>query len=121
MANPIRCEATLDVPGRASPLRLKWTWNAAVEFEQLVGHPITDALAHAAERRLSAVDLRGLLWAGLREHHGEITPRQVGEIIDQVGRVEATRIMSGALLYYFPEMDATADPPADPPKPPAST
>lgn len=121
MANPIRCEATLDVPGRASPLRLKWTWNAAVEFEQLVGRPITDALDHVAQGKLSAVNLRGLLWAGLREHHGDITPRQVGEIIDQVGRANAMRVMTSALAYFFPELDVTADPPTDPPKPPAST
>lgn len=119
MANPMRGEAELVVPGRGT-LRLKFDWNSAVEFEQIVERPITDAIADVAAQRTSAKLLRGLIWSGLRAHHAEITPREVGEIIGQVGRPEAVRVMGVALRYYFPEIGPD-DPPADPPAPPAST
>jgi len=111
VGNPLRGEASFDVGGRA--YRLKFDWNAAAEFEEAAGRPLSDALLDVAREKLSARALRAMLWAGLQEHHGDVTLKDAGRLIDAMGRREAQRVMGVALRYFFPELeeDETPDPP----------
>ena len=115
MANALRGEASFEADGRT--YRLLYIWNAAAEFEEVAGRPLSDALLDVAREKLSAKSLRAMLWAGLREHHGDVTLQEAGRLIDRIGRREAQRVMGVALRYFFPELEATEGRPPDPPKP----
>jgi hypothetical protein len=116
VANPLRGEASFEVEGK--PYRIHFTWNAAAEYEDVTGRALSDALLDVAKQRLSAKSLRAFLWAGLQEHHSEVTLRDAGDLLAKVGRKEAQRVMGVAMRYYFPELEEGKDP--DPPKPAAA-
>ena len=105
MGNSLRGEADLKVPGSTGAgertYRLVYDWNAAVEFEDQAGRSLWDALG-----KLTAKSVRAMLWAGLRERHSEVTPKEAGHLIDEVGRDEAVRVMRVALRHFFPELGA---------------
>lgn len=124
MPNPYRAEAEFLVAGERFALR--FDWNAAVEFEQATGRLVSQALTSLAAGQLSATDLRGLLWAGLRAGGRRISIEEAGDLIPRIGRAEAVRVTGAALRYYFPELgdQGSAGPPgedADPPRPAPST
>lgn len=112
MPNPYRAEAEFEVEGRT--YRLRYDWNAAVEFEAATGRAISDVLADLAAQRVSATALRGLLWAGLRCSEPKLTLEAVGEILDRLGRRAAIQLCGSALRFYFPEL---GEPPPDPQSP----
>lgn len=113
MPNPYRAEEEFTVEGRT--YRLRFDWNAAVEFETATGRAISDVLADLAAQRVSATALRGLLWAGLRSSEPKLSLEAAGEVLDRLGRREAIRLCGTALRFYFPELGE--QPPADPQSP----
>ena len=112
MANPYRATAEFTAEGQT--YRLRFDWNAACEFEQATGKTVSEVLSDVAAGRVSAVALRGLMWAGLHGDDRGVTLVRAGELIGLVGRVEAVRICGVALRYFFPELEAA---PPDPPNP----
>ena len=118
MGNPLRGEATFEVDGKQ--YRVRFSWNAAAEYEEAAGKPLSDALFDIARERLSARSLRAMLWAGLQEHHQDVTLKEAGRLIDKMGRKEAQRVMGVALRYFFPELDPAETKSPDPPSPAAS-
>lgn len=119
MGNPHRGEATFEVDGREH--RVRFTWNAAAAYEEMAGKPLSDALLDVAREKLSARSLRAMLWAGLQEVDENVTLKDVGRLIDRMGRKEAQRVMGVALRYFFPELEKpekSPDPTA--PAPPAT-
>ena len=60
-----------------------------------------------------------MLWAGLQEHHREVTLKEAGRLIDRMGRTEAQRVMAVALRYLFPELEAEEERSPDPRAPAA--
>ncbi len=102
MSNTFRGEASFEVEGRA--FRVRFSWNAAAEYEDAAGRHLSDALFDIAREKLSARSLRAMLWAGLQEHHPEVTLKEAGGLIDKLGRKEAQRVMGVALRYFFPEI-----------------
>jgi len=119
MGNAFRGEASFEVEGRA--YRVRHSWNSAAEYEEAAGKPLSDALLDIAREKLSARSLRAMLWAGLQEHHPEVTLKDAGRLIDRMGRSEAQRVMAVALRYYFPELEAEDETSPDPRAPAAST
>ena len=119
MANALRGEASFEAGGRT--YHLKYDWNAAAEFEEAAGRPLSDALLDVAREKLSAKSLRAMLWAGLQEHHPEVTLKEAGRLIDRIGRREAQRVMGVALRYFFPELEPEGDGKAAGPPAPAGT
>lgn len=118
MPNPLRGEASFETEGRT--YRLHYTWNAAADFEEVAGRPLSDALLDVAREKLSAKSLRAMLWAGLQEHHEEVTLKEAGRLIDRIGRREAQRVMGVALRYFFPELEPEEGKAPDPPGPAAA-
>jgi hypothetical protein len=119
VANPHRGEASFEVDGKT--YRLRYDWNAAAEFEDAAGRPLSDALLDVAREKLSAKSLRAMLWAGLQQEHPEATLKDVGRLIDRTGRREAQRLMGSALRYFFPELEeATGSNPEGNPPPAAA-
>ena len=118
MGNPHRGEASFEVDGTA--YRVRYSWNAAAEYEEAAGKPLSDALFDIARERLSARSLRAMLWAGLQEHHQDVTLKDAGRLIDKMGRKEAQRVMGVALRYFFPELEKDASPDPTTPAAPAT-
>ena len=117
MSNPHRGEASFEVEGKA--YRVRFSWNAAAEYEDAAGRHLSDALFDIAREKLSARSLRAMLWAGLQEHHQEVTLKEAGRLIDKMGRKEAQRVMGVALRYFFPELEPAETKSPDPPTPAA--
>jgi hypothetical protein len=115
MSNQFRGEASFEVEGKA--FRVRFSWNAAAEYEDAAGKPLSDALFDIAREKLSARSLRAMLWAGLQEHHADVTVKDAGRLIDKMGRKEAQRIMGVALRYFFPELETAQEKTPDPPAP----
>jgi len=116
MANPHRGEASFEVDDKT--YRLRFSWNAAAEFEEPAGRSFYDAADALAAGRLSVRTLRAMLWAGLQEHHPGLTLRDAGVLIERIGQVEAWGLVRRAIEYFFPPSEAAASP--DPPAPAAS-
>ena len=58
------------------------------------------------DEQLSADDLVGILWAGLRTHHREITKEDVLDILDEAESLEAIqRSITLALIGALPDED----------------
>lgn len=76
---------------------LRYTTNALVKLEDALGRSITqmgDGMREA----------RALVWAGLLHAHPDLTLEQAGEIMDQVGVVEAVAKAGQALRLAFPHI-----------------
>ena len=115
MSNQFRGEASFEVEGKA--FRVRFSWNAAAEYEEAAGKHLSDALFDIAREKLSARSLRAMLWAGLQEHHADVTVKDAGRLIDKMGRKEAQRVMGVALRYFFPELETAQEKDPDPPAP----
>jgi hypothetical protein len=125
MQNPLRGRTEFVVQGKRYDV--EFNWNSAVEYEEVAGHAISEAVADILGGKLSAKRLRAMLWAGLRQHHPDMALRDVGQCIDALGRREAQRVLGVGVRYYYPELTAPAEDAAapggdaDPQTPPPST
>jgi len=66
----------------------------------------------------NATAYRGLLWAGLRAHHAEVTLLEAGSLLGTLGRKEVERVLWDGLRFFYPEL--SEDKPPDPPTPAAA-
>ena len=111
--NPLRGESSFQVqPEKGDPetFRLRFTWNAAAEFEAAAGKTITETLLHLETELFSARTLRAMLWAGLREFHPKVTLEDAGRLIDRAGHVAAQRVLGDALKHFFFDPEKPSDP-----------
>lgn len=102
MANPARGEVAFTVAD--TEYTLKYSTNAICELEDRLNAGLNTIVGHMD--RLSTV--RGMLWAGLRAKHPDITIQQAGEIIDKCGMIAATEVIGKALKAAFPPPDEAA-------------
>ena len=122
MANRERGEVRFEADGAA--WTLVFSVNALCAIEGALDVPITEVGAmmgggagedgKPAGMRISL--LRTMVWAGLLDHHPEITERRAGELIHDLGMAEAGQLVGKAFVAAFPEA-AKGD--AGPRKPPA--
>lgn len=94
MANKARGEVSFHVGEREYVL--VYTINALCEIEDALGFSVSDMEERL--RKPSARDIRALLWAGLMEHHPEITLQQAGSLESPLPEMVAavTRAMEAA-------------------------
>lgn len=108
MANPHRGHVDLTAGGVV--YRLVFNNNAICELENLMDKPaqaIFEGLGNPGEIRIGVI--RNLLWAGLREHHEELTLKDVSRVIDECGLAEAFEVVQEAIMLAFPPADEPAD------------
>lgn len=89
MANPQRGEVPLTVGDRL--FTMAFTFDASCQLEAACSTSDEYVTAHKAFRLAltgSHTHCRALLWAVLREYHAEITLKQAGELIKDMGGVE---------------------------------
>ena len=81
---------------------LRYSTNAMVEFEDETGEEFLAIATKMQRGNVSFKMLRALVWAGLLHDDDEITTKQAGNIIDEVGFEEAIEKAVQAIEYMFP-------------------
>lgn len=81
---------------------LEFTLNALVEIEELFGS-ISEVYKIFEDFNLKK--LRGLLYAGLVEHHPEMTERKVGSLLDMSDLTNVVETLSKAFSKAFPDAE----------------
>lgn len=87
-------------------LKLRFTTNAMVAYEELMGAEFTSVMEHfrnATGGRIAFKVMRAILWAGLVEHQPDIKVSDAGGILDRVGLTEAMAKVSEAVQSAFPD------------------
>lgn len=109
MANPARGSVAFQVGERA--YTMSFSVNALCELEELLGMPVAQIAAgmeKAENVRMSTV--RALVWAGLRDHHGDLQLKDAGEIATEAGIPACMEAVGKAFALAFPEAKADANP-----------
>lgn len=104
MANPLRGEVDLAFGDKTYTLRL--SVNALCEAEALLGQTVNEIIA-SLDR---VTTLRALMWAGLVEHHPNVTIIEAGDLIGLMGADMAGSKIGEALQAAFPQPDTNARP-----------
>lgn len=97
----IRGAVPFEAEGRARFLRL--TTNAQVRYQERAGETLVDAIV-AMQGEGSQGDmlrLRRLIWAGMG--HEGLSEDAAGDLIDEIGLAEASRLLGEAIRAAFPE------------------
>lgn len=63
-----------------------------------------------AMAKVGAGDVAGVIWAGLRTHHPEVTKDQAMEIADDLGLEGAMQLLNDGFGAAMPEGEGEADP-----------
>ncbi len=97
----MRGAVPFEAEGRERFLRL--TTNAQVRYQERAGETLVDAIV-AMQGEASQGDmlrLRRLIWAGLG--HEGLSEDAAGDLIDEIGLAEASRLLGDAIRAAFPE------------------
>jgi len=116
--DPVIEFATLEIDGET--YHLAYDFNAIAEAEKLAEANLLHGMAALMFNSTTAVQLRGLFYAGLRKAHPKMTLAQVGAMI----RIDTMPDIRDALLRAYnaslPEAKKILDPPAGGSPPPAN-
>lgn len=116
MTNPHRGEIDLKVGDRAYLLRLGA--NEVVEAESVLGMVVSEIFeALQKPETVSMGIVRGLLFAALHENQPDMTLRDAGDLIGEIGMSEAVSKVGDAIQAGFPRADGKPRPrKASPPR-----
>lgn len=92
----MRGGVTFDALGK--PWEARFTTNAICRIEERTGQSLEEVLGGVTVPGKRTLAFRLLLWAAI----GGVTLDVAGEIMDDIGMVEADRIISAALQAAFP-------------------
>jgi len=103
--NKHRGEVEFEADGKTYTLR--YSIDAICEMEAATGRgffAVTQELSDANAMQLSTV--RAVLWAGLREHHPDVTLKEAGDLIVKAGGIMVViGLLSQAITLAFPETE----------------
>src|SRR5690606_4502101 len=106
MANPFRGGVPLTVGDKT--YTLSFSVNAICELEDHFGGKpvaqIADGLDDPKNVRMSTV--RALVWAGLRDHHEEVSLKDAGLLASEAGVPACMEAVGRACQLAFPEQEA---------------
>lgn len=81
MHNPLTGKVTVEVEGR------KWTlgldFNAMCSFEEKTGKNSFEIVSQFESGKISATDIRALMWAMLVGDHPDVTLQEAGNVLSQ--------------------------------------
>lgn len=100
MANKFKGDVSFDAGGRSFTMR--FSANALCELEDATGmgiNALLTVLADPAKMRLKMV--RAVLWAGLQDHHPDVTLHQAGEIITDLSLTKAMDLAGKSFELAF--------------------
>lgn len=96
-----RGTVSFEVGGASYKARL--STNAMVRFQDETGRSVIEAFAAMGEKTADIKGMRDLLWSGLEGDH---TRESVGDLMDEMGLIEAGRIIGELGRLAFPDPDA---------------
>ena len=91
---------------------LSYSVNALIELEEAMG--MSAMQIPGLFRDGSGIQLkhiRLLFWAGLRDHHADVTIAEAGEMMRAVGLNKAAQLIGKAFMGAFPEAEERASSP----------
>lgn len=101
MSNPTRGTIGFDAGGKH--YTLSYSVNALCEMEDRLGAGATAVAAQMADpSQLRIATIRTLFWAGLRDHHPDLTEAGAGGIMSEIGIPAALEIVGKAMAAAFP-------------------
>lgn len=98
MSNPLTGKVTVTVDGIDWQLGLDF--NAMCAFEEKTGKNSFEVVQQFESGKISATDLRHLMWAMLVESHPDVTLKQAGDLLSR-----APNAIQSALKAATPEAD----------------
>jgi hypothetical protein len=129
MANHLKGEVEVAVPGREKPLVFRLGVNEMIELQNALGMAgqDTDFLHVFDESRLRTLKtVRAVALYGLRKHQPDLTEEQAGDIVVEIGLIRMGGVIREALRWALAdpaEKDADAGEAGEPrpsPGPPSS-
>jgi hypothetical protein len=100
-------EVSIEADGKR--YTLAFSINALCELEDKLGESVADIGSLAAKgKRFSTI--RTVFWAGLHDHHPDLTLQDAGKIISAMGIEAADAAVAEAFGLAFPEVKAAPVP-----------
>ena len=94
------------MPAQSFPLgdkyKLQFDVNAVCEAEEVFKEPLEDVLNDVKKMKQARI-IRVLLWAALQEHHPELSLRDTGKIIGEMGAEPIEKAIIGSLHAAYPD------------------
>lgn len=111
MANPHKGEVEFEAVGKT--YKLRYSTNAICELEDKldrsftsIARDIVDAAKQPEKVRFGT--LRAIFWAGLQDCHPDLSVKDAGDLMVEVGGVaEAMQLISEAFVLAFPAQEET--------------
>lgn len=109
MANPVKGEVAFEAAGKT--YTLSYSVNALCALEEAAGEGVTQIAARMGDPQgLRLAMVRSLFWAGLRDHHPEVTVEECGRLMDGVGLDKAGELVGRAFVLAFPQARTSGRP-----------
>jgi hypothetical protein len=96
--NPLRGEVSFEADG--VPMTLVFSIDSLCVLEDRLDMSVS-AIGQKMSEDMRIGFLRSVFWAGLREHHPEISEREAGELITAVGAQEVGALIGAAFSLAF--------------------
>lgn len=105
MANPHKGEVGFTADGREWVLR--YSANALCTLEDALDMSTGEMVARLQDAGgVRMTTLRAVFWAGLQDHHKDVSKERAGELMDEVGYDKAGSLIGQAFARTFPEEEA---------------
>lgn len=112
MANPLRGEASFEAQGQVWTMVLDF--NTLVSLEKETGSTLQELFELLKPERLSLGTIRSFFKCSLEENHGDVTDREAGNLIGEIGIEKAATLLSEAVNdMQAPVAKAPAGPPVN--------
>ena len=103
MANSHRGHVEIEADGKV--YRLVFSTHALCCLEDVTGMSVSALGQQMADPKISL--LRSMVWAALRDHHGDVDMREAGAIMDAYGIGEIGEAVGRAFVLAFPQEEAS--------------
>jgi hypothetical protein len=117
MANQLRGEAGFKADGK--DYTIVFTIDAFCHLEDRLDQDIGEILQRCRKELKRLGFLRTLLWAGLREKHGDVDEEACGDLVAKVGVVAMGTLLATAMMQAMPPPKEAAKRTEGPRKPKA--
>ena len=106
MTNKAKGQVSFETGGKL--YSFAYSINALCELEEALGQGFAEvAVLMADPARMRLATVRTMFWAGLREQMPDLTLRDAGKIMTELGLARSMALVSEAFVEAFPEAQAS--------------